>query len=81
MLFEYASNIRPRFHVIKKQYKAKYKTGNNTPEDDINFKVALKREEARLEKLEEEFLRARGPANRYLRLMRAWKYQRLTQFQ
>lgn len=56
-----------RFRQAKKVYKAKCKAGQNTQEDDILFKVADKKEKARLASLEAEYLRARGSVDRYLR--------------
>ena len=57
----------PRFGQVKKVYKAKCTAGQNTQEEDIFFKIAEKKEKARLASIEAEYLRARGPVDRYFR--------------
>lgn len=56
-------NAAIKFRELKRSYKAKKKAGTNTMDDDIEIAKARKIEEARLNRLEREYLNSRGLAS------------------
>lgn len=54
-------NAATTYHKLRRDYKAKVKTGENNLGDDVRYLAAERKEKARLKRLELEYLRSRGP--------------------